>query len=141
MTNIDADSWPAAFGGLGRERVRRAAVGEERLKSTADLRGVMNLTSWRGRSGRRYVVGVHPLTESELRDVSEAVLIAVSRDEDGKARVVEIASVGLRLREAARYAFIQEARRQGATEMHVHRLPESARERQSVIEDLRTPGG
>lgn len=112
-------------------------MSEERLRATADLRGMLNLTSWRGRSGRRYVVGVHPLIEPELRDVSDAVLIAVRRDADGMAQVVEIASVGPRLREAARRAWIEEARRQGATEMHVHRLAESAKERQAVVEDLK----
>ena len=124
--------------GLGRERVRMTGVREERLRATADLRGMLNLTSWRGRSGRRYVVGVHALVEPELRDVSDAVLIAVRRDEDGLAQAIAIAAVGQRLPQSARGAWIEKARRQGATEMHVHRLAENARERQIVVEDLET---
>jgi hypothetical protein len=85
------------------------------------------------------VVGVHPLSEAELRDVSEAVLIAVRRDGDGLARLVEVASVGPQLGEAARRSWIGRTRRQGATEMHVHRLAESAEERQAIVDDLKAP--
>ena len=139
MMNTHAGSWPIALRELGRDRVRRAGVREERLRATADLRGIINLTSWRGHSGRRYVVGIHPLTEPELREVSEAVLIAVQRDEEGVGQVVEVVCVGPRLREAARRSFIERTRQQGATELHVHRLAESAGQRQSVVEDLKVP--
>jgi hypothetical protein len=124
---------------FGRDRVRRGGIREERLRATAGLRGVMNLTSWRGRSGRRYVVGVHPLSEAELREVSEAVLIAVHRDRDGTARLVDVAAIGCGLSGSARRAWLARTRRQGATEIHLHRLAESGEERQSIAEDLREP--
>jgi len=124
---------------FGRDRVRRGGIREERLRATAGLRGVMNLTSWRGRSGRRYVVGVHPLSEAELREVSEAVLIAVRRDENGIARLVEVEAVGPGLSSSARRAWLARTRRQGATEIHLHRLAESGEERRLIAEDLREP--
>ena len=54
-------------------------IREERLRSTAALRHALPLTSWRGRSGRRYVVGVHACGEPDLADVTDAVVIAVER--------------------------------------------------------------
>src|SRR3954449_11367492 len=140
MRNVMTGSWPMAMRELGRDRVRGAGVREERLRATAGLRGVMNLTSWRGRSGRRYVVGIHPLTEAELREVAEAVLIAVRRDRDGIASLIEVEAVGPRLSASARKAFVARTGRQGATEMHVHRLAESPAERQAIVEDLRERG-
>lgn len=111
---------------------------EERLRATAGLRGgSLALSSWRGRSGRRYVVGVHPLSEAEGLDVTEAVIIAVRRDGDGAAHVVDIATTGATPRQGARARWIAAVRARGATEMHVHRLAEGEEERRAVIEDLR----
>ena len=85
---------------LRHERVRRAGVREERLRATAGLRqGALNLSSWRGRSGRRYVVGVHPLSETDLLDVTDAIVIAVRRDEQGVASLIDIAAAGPRPRD------------------------------------------
>ena len=53
---------------LRQERARPEGVREERLRATTGLLRGLDLTSWRGRSGRRYIVGVHPLTEGELLD-------------------------------------------------------------------------
>ena len=59
---------------LRRERTRRAGVREERLRSTAGVRQAsLPLSSWRGRSGRRYVVGIHPLDEAHVIEVTDAV--------------------------------------------------------------------
>src|SRR5215212_6053898 len=91
-----------------------AGVHEERLRAVAGLRGAFDLTSWRGRSGRRYVVGVQPLTESDAAEVSEGVMIAVRRDAERVARLVDVV----------------------ATEMHVHRLADDARDRRAVVADL-----
>ena len=50
------------------------------------------LSSWRGRSGRRYVVGVHPLSASEIFELANAVILAVRRDGDGAARLIDLAT-------------------------------------------------
>jgi hypothetical protein len=123
---------------LRNDRARRAGVREERLRATAGLRqAALNLSSWRGRSGRRYIVGVHPLVESEILDVTEAILIAVKRDQDGTAHVIDIATAGSRPSEQARVRWMQKVRQEGATEMHVHRLADGDQERRAIVDDLR----
>jgi hypothetical protein len=94
------------------------------------------LSSWRGRSGRRYVVGVHPLDEAHVLDVTDAVLLAVKRDRDGTAHVIDVATAGSRPSGEARARWMALALKQGATEMHVHRLAEDDAERRAIIEDL-----
>jgi hypothetical protein len=119
------------------ERSGRAAIREERLRATAGLRHTsLALTSWRGRSGRRYVVGIHPLEEAELAQLSEAVILAVRRDADGTAHVVDLATAGSRPGEPARGRWMRAVRDRGATEIHVHRLAEGEAERRAVVEDL-----
>ena len=110
---------------------------EERLRATAGLRGTLELSSWRGRSGRRYVVGVHPLSETEILDIVDAVIIAVGRDESGVARVVDVAAAGTDVRETARRTWMRKVRAGGASEMHVHRLAAGDTERSAIIGDLR----
>ena len=111
---------------------------EERLRATAGLRqGMLNLSSWRGRSGRRYVVGVHPLSETDLLDVTDAIVIAVRRDEQGVASLIDIAAAGPRPRDRLRKSWMSTVRGRGATEMHVHRLAEDDASRRAIIEDLR----
>lgn len=110
---------------------------EERLRTTANLRGALNLSSWRGRSGRRYVVGVHALAEADVLEVTQAVIIAVGRDRDGVGRVVDVAAAGSEPRERARWAWLAKVRARGACEMHVHRLSEDEGERRAIIADLR----
>jgi hypothetical protein len=118
------------------ERARRAGIREERLRATAGFRQALPMTSWRGRSGRRYVVGIHALAASEVVEVTEAVLIAVSRGVDGTARVVDIATAGPFARDGQAH-WMTRARDHGATEMHVHRLALTEDERRAVAEDLR----
>ena len=136
MVDIIASSWPLPLWEASREPLRRTNVREERLRSTAGLRGAPNLTSWRGQSGRRYVVGVHPMGD-ECLEMGEAVLIAVRREGEGAARIVEVAASDPQLRGRALAAWMTRLRREGATEIHVHRLAEDAQERQAVVEDLR----
>jgi hypothetical protein len=113
-------------------------VREERLRATAGLRHTsLTLSSWRGRSGRRYIVGVHPLVAEEVLDVTEAVILAVKRDEDGTAHVIDIATAGSQPSEQARTRWMTRAQAQGATEMHVHRLADGEQERRAIIDDLR----
>ena len=111
---------------------------EERLRATAGLRQpALPLSSWRGRSGRRYIVGVHAADASDVLDVTDAVILAVRRDPDGTAHVIDTAAAGARPGEPARARWMAAVRAQGATEMHVHRLADNADERRAVLEDLR----
>jgi hypothetical protein len=122
---------------LRQEREQRhGGVREEPLRAAAALRGALGLTSWRGRSGRRYVAGVHPLTDAAALEVSDAVVIAVRRDGDGFARVIDAAAVGPRLTPRAKTSWAARARALGATEMHVHRLVEDEREAKAIAADL-----
>ncbi|GJE60146.1 hypothetical protein MPOCJGCO_2256 [Methylobacterium trifolii] len=113
---------------------------EERLRTTAGLRGApaLALSAWRGRSGKRYVVGVHTLSEPDLDEMGEAVVIAVRRDASGIAELVSVATSGQSPREHLHRTWLAGARRRGATEMHVHRLAEGEAERSAIVDDLRT---
>ena len=103
------------------------------------LRSSPALSSWRGRSGRRYVVGVHPLDAAEVMDVTDAVIIAVRRDAGGASSVVDMATVGPHRR--GRPGRLAGACQQlGATEMHVHRLAYDDGERRAVVADLNQDG-
>ncbi|GJE08529.1 hypothetical protein AOPFMNJM_3869 [Methylobacterium jeotgali] len=108
-------------------------VREERLRGAGTLRSVplLSLSAWRGRSGRRYVVGIHPMEAGDLDEVGPAVVIAVRRDGEGIAEAVAVASVT-----EPDAAWIAAARRRGATELHVHRLAETPAERRAVAADL-----
>lgn len=112
---------------------------EERLKTNAGLRGApaLPLSAWRGRSGRRYVVGVHPVGSFELDEMAEAVVIAVRRDEAGIAEMVSVANSKESPRDHLRRTWLDRVRRGGATEMHVHRLAESEDERAAIVADLK----
>ncbi|MFF8800469.1 MULTISPECIES: hypothetical protein [unclassified Methylobacterium] len=138
MANKRALSWSVALRDLKDDRSRRADVREERLRTMAGLRGsaAPSLSAWRGRSGRRYVVGVHDLVEAELAEIGEAVVIAVRRDEAGIAEAVAIAAIGRGARERLHRNWLARARQNGATEMHVHRLAESEEARRAVVTDL-----
>ncbi|GEP04234.1 hypothetical protein [Methylobacterium oxalidis] len=138
MANKRALSWSAALRDLKDDRSRRQDVREERLRTTASLRGTpaLALSAWRGRSGKRYVVGVHDLNEPELEEMGEAVVIAVRRDEAGIAELVAVTAAGESPRERLQRTWLARARTRGANEMHVHRLAGSADERSAIVEDL-----
>src|SRR3712207_3566377 len=106
MANRRTFSWSAALRDLRNERTRRASVREERLKAAASVRGAVHLSSWRGRSGRRYVVGIHPLGGTDGLDATDAVLIAVKRDEDGFAHLIDAMAAGPKPRDPKRTAWI-----------------------------------
>lgn len=112
---------------------------EERLRSNAGLRGTpaLALSAWRGRSGRRYVVGIHPAVAFEPEEMAEAVVIAVRRDNSGIAQLVSVATSKESPREHLRRIWLDRVRRGGATEMHVHRLAEGEDERVAIVADLR----
>jgi hypothetical protein len=112
-------------------------VREESLRATAGLRSSARLSSWRGRSGRRYIVGVHPLVEAEVLDVTNAVILAVRRDEAGLSHIMDVATAGSHPSEQARTRWFFKVQGLGATEMHVHRLADSDVQRQAIVDDLR----
>lgn len=122
---------------LRNDRMRRSGVREERLRATAGLRSSSTLSSWRGRSGRRYIVGVHPLNETELLDVTNAVILAVKRDRSGHATVVDAAMAASDPSEETRMRWLAKVRGLGATELHIHRLAETEDDRRAIFEDLR----
>ncbi|QFU17834.1 hypothetical protein [Microvirga thermotolerans] len=138
MANKRTISWSMAMRDLRNDRARRAGVREERLRATAGLRTTEALSSWRGRSGRRYIVGVHPLVEKEVIEVTtDAVILAVKRDDTGTAHVIDVATAGSYPSAQARARWMTEVRNRGANEMHVHRLAHDEDERRAMIEDLR----
>lgn len=143
MANKRALSWSAALRDLKDDRARRQHVREERLRTTAGLRGTpaLTLSAWRGRSGRRYVVGIHELAERELDDMGEAVVMAVRRDATGVGELVAVTAAGRSPRERPHQGWIARARRGGATEMHVHRLAEDEAERSAIVADLDAGAG
>ncbi|MFC5482398.1 hypothetical protein [Microvirga aerilata] len=122
---------------LRNDRVRRAGVREERLRATAGLRSSSTLSSWRGRSGRRYIVGVHPLTETELLEVTDAVILAVRRDRSGAGLIVDAAMAAAEPAEQTRMRWLAKVQGLGATELHIHRLAETEADRRAIFEDLR----
>jgi len=129
-------SWNAALRDLKSDRQRRHEVREERLKTTAGLRGApaLPLSAWRGRSGRRYVVGVHPIVGLDADEVGDAVCIAVERGTNGIAEPISVVS-GLDADTLRRWT--EKARSKGATELHVHRLADNAAERSDIVSDLK----
>lgn len=98
------------------------------------------MTSWRGLSGRRYVVGVHSLDGTGVADITDAVVIAVTRNLDGTACVVDVSAPGLATSRRSRLRWLALMRTRGATEMHVHLLAESEIERRAVLRDLAGEG-
>lgn len=111
---------------------------EERLRTLDSLRSTpaITLSAWRGRSGRRYVVGIHDLAEPDLMEMDDAVVIAVRRDGAGIAQPVSVTSSGNSPRERLMQGWLAHVARSGATEMHIHRLAEGEDGRRAVIEDL-----
>ncbi|WP_244610688.1 hypothetical protein [Microvirga pakistanensis] len=122
---------------LRNDRMRRAGVREERLKATAGLRSSPTLSSWRGLSGRRYIVGVHPLDLKELLEVTDAVILAVHRDDTGTAHVVDSALAGGTPDKEPRTRWLDRVRERGATELHIHRLADTEARRREILADLR----
>lgn len=110
---------------------------EEPLRATAGLRSSPTLSSWRGVSGRRYIVGIHPLDLKELLEVTDAVVLAVSRNESGIAHVVDAAMAGSEPSADTRTRWLVDAEKRGASELHVHRLADTDARRRAILADLR----
>lgn len=138
MSNRRPPNWSAALRELKADRLTRQPVREERLRTAQGLRGslALALSGWRGISGRRYVVGVHPLDRFEAADADEAVVLFVARDREGIASLI----CGACDLDAIGAAWLMErATALGATEAHVHRLAEDEAERTAILADLSVP--
>ncbi len=140
MANKRALSWSAAMRDLDNERKERAPVREERLRTMQSLHGTpaLALSAWRGRSGRRYVVGVHEgarLEETDMVSTGGAVVIAVRRDGAGLAEVIDVTAASESPRERLG-GWLRRVREHGATEMHIHRLADGDVERRAIVDDL-----
>lgn len=114
----------------------RAGIREERLRSTTGVRQAAPMSSWRGASGRRYVVGVQSDIRADVADMEGAVLIAVRRAPDGTASVLDVAASEPGATRRSRLRWLALMRTRGATEMHVHLLAEDEAERDAVRRDL-----
>lgn len=127
-------SWNAALRDLKLDRDARPEVREERLRTVAGLRGspALALSAWRGRSGKRYVVGVQ-FAAVEPADLLDAVVLAIVRDAAGFATILR-ATHGLT--EAGARSWLDGVRRAGANEIHTHRLAGNDREAAAIVVDL-----
>ena len=120
---------------LRSDRATPSEIREERLRVGAgrSLSTGIALSAWRGRSARRYVVGVHDLASVDAGDLADAVTLAVSRDAAGLAHIVrataDIDPTGVAI-------WLDSVRRAGATEIHTHRLATTTAERTAVVVDL-----
>lgn len=134
MSNKPPISWSSAAAAMRKDRIALPEIREERLRTTAHLRGTpaVALNAWRGRSGRRYVCGIHELAGFDLACVP-AVCLAVTRDEHGEA-----INLSVRAFKASEdlAAWLGKAGRRGASEIHVHGLAESPGERAAIVADL-----
>lgn len=103
-----------------------ARVAHTPLKAATSA-GFGGMTSWRGLSGRRYIVSVyHP---ASVPDYGDAVLIAVGRDRQGGRRIL---AVGTGSPEPL-------AALAGCEEIHVHLLARDAGEKARLLADLALP--
>lgn len=124
-------AWASVLRDLKDDRAVRSLIREERLRtpSTAGF----PMSCWRGQSGRRYVVGVLPVSVESFDGQWDAVVLAIHRDGGGNAEIVNVAcNVGI----GKALAWVSAARAAGATELHVHRLAETVKERVDAVSDL-----
>lgn len=101
------------------------------LRSTAGM-AERRFTAWRGRSGRRYVASVFPVTDEHALGFSDAVLLAVSSERTIIA-ARESGPFGI---EAALTRWRRAVALAGAAEIHVHLLAEDGLTRRAALLDL-----
>ena len=106
-------------------------VVELTLRSLAPLRE-RRFTSWRGRSGKRYVASVFSVSDEAALGFADAVMIAVSADR----HVLVARDSGPFGIEAAMTRWRDAVLAAGADEIHVHLLAETAEARRSAVADL-----
>ncbi len=91
MSNKSPIAWGAALRDLRADREARPEVREERLQTTAHVRGGQVLSCWRGRSGKRYVVAVSDIS-AFTPEPAGAAYLAVTRDERGEGILLTAAA-------------------------------------------------
>ena len=118
------------------DRNKRPAVREERLKPSAvrcTIR-VSSLSVWRGKSGKRYVVHVTSIDETDLVATRGAVVIAIYRDAGGNAHI--IARRACDPGDDGFLGWLAACATRGANELHTHRLAATSEQRRFIIDDL-----
>lgn len=95
------------------------------------------LNTWCGRSGRRYITVVQPLDTLDLVVGYAAVALAVARDGQGRARIVAVRAC--ESDDPGFLGWLAACAQRGATELHAHRLAETAHERATIAADLGRP--
>lgn len=124
MSNRRPLSWNSALRSLKADHLTRPDVREERLRPA--------ISGWRGKSGRRYVFAIEPLTRIDADDMIGALAIFITRDAAG------IASIAFGQTDPDRFeasAALRKAREHGCTEAHLHRLSD-ADEHAAILADL-----
>ncbi|MCJ2122873.1 hypothetical protein [Methylobacterium sp. J-077] len=132
-------SWAAALRELKSDRTVRSAVREERLRTSAGLRGVcfIPMSAWRGTSSRRYVVVIQPLETVDLVADDPAVVLAVVRDAQGQASIV--AARACDAGDPGFLGWLAACVTLGARELHAYRLAGTRAERAAIAADLGGP--
>ncbi|SFM75505.1 hypothetical protein [Methylobacterium pseudosasicola] len=132
-------SWAAALRDLKSDRTVRSAVREERLRTSAGLRGVcfIAMSAWRGTSSRRYVVVIQPLETVDLVSDDPAVVLAVFRDAQGQASIV--AARACDAGDPGFLGWLAACATLGACELHAYRLAGTRVERAAIAADLGGP--
>ena len=130
--------WGCALRDVRDDRTKPPAIREERLRTTAGLRGspAVSLVGWRGLSGRRYVFEIHDLAEAAalIRTTGRPVVaLGVRRDAAGLAEPVRPTWFGA---DASPEGFLDAIGRDGCTEVHLHRLADSEAEARAVVADI-----
>lgn len=123
-------SWGQALIDIRADRAVPPEIREERLHVHGLARPMaLSLSSWRGRSGRRYVVTVHPIAEASTLAGACLVGLAVTRDAEGRAAIAEV-------RTRLALSRLDRAAQAGLTEFHVYRLAENGRQQHAAVMDL-----
>ncbi|WP_267361545.1 MULTISPECIES: hypothetical protein [unclassified Methylobacterium] len=132
-------SWAAALRELKADRAARSPIREERLRTNTGSCGApaFAMSAWRGRSGRRYVMVVQPLDAPELVAEHAAVVLAVTRDEDGQASIA--AARACEPGDPGFLGWLAACAALDARELHAYRLAETRVERAEIAADLGGP--
>lgn len=124
MSNRRPLNWSSALRDLKSDHLARPAVREERLRR--------DISAWRGKSGRRYVFNIDPLTGFDADEAIGALAVFITRNKSGIASIV-FGGADLDCDQAAD-AF-RAADERGCTEVHITRLWDAS-EQEAILADL-----
>jgi hypothetical protein len=129
-------SWAAALRELKADRPVLEAVREERLQTSAGLRGTpaLAMSAWRGHSSRRYVVVIQPLDTIDLVADDSAVVLAVARNAKGQASIVAVRAC--EHGDPGFLGWLAACASLGAGELHAYRLARTRPDRVAIADDL-----